>query len=765
MNSLFGQVEQSFKAVWVSNSGVVAGAGVDFNKLGPEQIAIFPVSKSTTGVIPKSIAAPSFNTYKRVVLKQGLYPFSGQATPFLSRQTKHARTSIEFEASDVVSFTGIKAEKTSRTEIVAIGYDGLDATKTLGDKLDTKPLHVNIILSGEPIKRFFSTNRVVHRVVIDKGFCGSDCECLDTCGRVPADLIADKLIEHINTTDLFTKVGGKLAQVPLRQFIKANKIKKCEDDPTAPTLVEYVKFSLSVCETAGATLPFLYDAYPNVDIKLESRADSISTYSFWQPALSAAPAAFTKPVAISLAECGTCPAGYTTSYASNVTVVTRPLAGTETLITSGNKQTYADTVKAAYFAPKVFNGATAVDPATNQITITAHGLSVNQPVVYSNGGGTTIVGMTNGATYYIKTVVDANNVTLSSTPGGTVIDITADGVGASHSLTFAATATFLTTDGATAEIQFVYDATIPNVTALAADSVEQLADIAASCTPPANASIAWTEGESEFTTTKSFMISLSDVDCTTGSRLSELQAAYPELTIADLATGTCRHAYTTSIESERVKPEDCGKLVTYEFTAPASFMGVQWVEGSAVATDPDCDTPTPEVAPCCVAGVILETAVWDKHYTDCTYGWFEWHPNDAKPVRLQVNIHSLDYSNNPCDETHYYSTVLQQPSFALGAKGEVVQEYERNFLMYEDKFWTPNPFANEVSGFILTAKPHVYYDQYVLRLKRKQYGTTYVADNQNTIDYIFFIEEGRGKELEALLNPLVTSAGLSPVIL
>lgn len=81
-----------------------------------------------------------------------------------------------------------------------------------------------------------------------------------------------------------------------------------------------------------------------------------------------------------------------------------------------------------------FNGATAVDPSTNQITIVAHGLAVDQPVFYDNGGGTTIVGMRNKTTYYVKQVVDADNITLSRSVGGAVVDITADGVGASHKL-------------------------------------------------------------------------------------------------------------------------------------------------------------------------------------------------------------------------------------------------------------------------------------------------------------------------------------------
>ncbi len=63
--------------------------------------------------------------------------------------------------------------------------------------------------------------------------------------------------------------------------------------------------------------------------------------------------------------------------------------------------------------------------ANDQITWTSHGLAVNDPVVFS--GSAAPGGLTFGLVYYVKTVVDANNFTVSATPGGTVIDITSTG--------------------------------------------------------------------------------------------------------------------------------------------------------------------------------------------------------------------------------------------------------------------------------------------------------------------------------------------------
>ena len=87
-------------------------------------------------------------------------------------------------------------------------------------------------------------------------------------------------------------------------------------------------------------------------------------------------------------------------------------------------------------ATATFDGASAV--GSNQITVTGHGYSTGDTTVYSDGGGTTVVGLASGTTYYIIRV-DANTVKLALTPelaaAGTAITL-ADGSGAAHTLSF-----------------------------------------------------------------------------------------------------------------------------------------------------------------------------------------------------------------------------------------------------------------------------------------------------------------------------------------
>jgi len=89
----------------------------------------------------------------------------------------------------------------------------------------------------------------------------------------------------------------------------------------------------------------------------------------------------------------------------------------------------------SYASIERFNKVVA-NIATDTITIASHGFLANQPVKYQTNGGTAIAPLQDGATYYVKTVVDANNIQLSQSLGGNAIDLTAAGTGTSHSFIY-----------------------------------------------------------------------------------------------------------------------------------------------------------------------------------------------------------------------------------------------------------------------------------------------------------------------------------------
>ena len=81
--------------------------------------------------------------------------------------------------------------------------------------------------------------------------------------------------------------------------------------------------------------------------------------------------------------------------------------------------------------PKINVGLTS-----DTVVAPAHGLAANDPIVFwATLGSTLPTGITEGTVYYAKVITDADNFTVSSTPGGTVLDITGIGAGVMQKLT------------------------------------------------------------------------------------------------------------------------------------------------------------------------------------------------------------------------------------------------------------------------------------------------------------------------------------------
>jgi hypothetical protein len=79
-------------------------------------------------------------------------------------------------------------------------------------------------------------------------------------------------------------------------------------------------------------------------------------------------------------------------------------------------------------AARLFTGT-----ADDNIRSPAHGLAVNDEVVFFPVLGLALpAGITEGTVYFVRTVPDVDNVTLSATAGGAVLDLTGSGVGVLH---------------------------------------------------------------------------------------------------------------------------------------------------------------------------------------------------------------------------------------------------------------------------------------------------------------------------------------------
>ena len=104
----------------------------------------------------------------------------------------------------------------------------------------------------------------------------------------------------------------------------------------------------------------------------------------------------------------------------------------------GNKDDKTSAGTVTLTAPAItFNGATG--HAAGVYTSAAHPFQLGDPVAYANGGGTSVVGLTSGSTYYV-TNVTANTFSVATTEANALHNVptivaSTDGVGASHTFT------------------------------------------------------------------------------------------------------------------------------------------------------------------------------------------------------------------------------------------------------------------------------------------------------------------------------------------
>ena len=681
MNGHFGQLDQAFKALWINNRGAVS-RNQRISQLAPEQIGVFAADVVNGKDEPVSLSKPNFKKHQRLVLKQGLHKTLGNRNPIITRTDRKHRSTVEFTREDIVEWRGKKGVKGSVGEIIAIGYDGLDASKDIakGVKLDAKPLHFNFRFSGEPIRRFFGKTFLDHKIVIDKGLCLGDCECYDACGQVDGNLIADKLIAELEKGFLAsTHTKEAFAKVNFKDLIKVSKIRKCATGTTIPAIAttEYKKWQITIPSGIPGVFGKLSEAFPALQIDLESYTTEGAVYTAWTPASVTTLADFEITDYV-LPVCDTCP---------DCPVEAERVEGVK------NVQV------------RVACGATA-PTLTGQIS----SLLVSSDLI-------------GGDVYLIK---------VPKTQTDAAIEAQADALDCSIVSIIGDEATYCI--GQTMEFE-------------------------------------WASCESAFTTKKIYQLVLPNHHCDkTADRLEELQAAYPELSISIRQTGTCITSYQAEVESDRLPEEDCDReFGIFTFVKPANYAGFSWTEEKPVVAVPVCEPVEEAEKPCCVTGLIIETARWNEDLSECDFGYTSWSPTLTKPIKLQVNVHSLDYSNNPCDETQIYSTVLQKATFEKGTDGRLVQEWEKIQLSYEsNNGWTQNPIVNNALGFKSVADPTAIYDVYYLTLKRKQYGTSHAWQFQERTTYAFPVISGQGKDFEAFMNELVLSAGdpkLTAVIL
>lgn len=571
---------------------------------------------------------------------------------------QNPKQSYFFRGKDVISFQFANPQR-SRGEIWTIGYDGsTSCTETPLSFECEKNYGIRINAYGSPVFRKWA-KQLQHEVFVQTPCCSdSDCEVGCEDGTVDCLDIVKQLAENINNHVELSQIG-----------VKARYI----HDTFVATVPNMNIYTITVIDDGSENAKAAMQTTVGRGVQIE-RTLRNGQYSTYQVCLASAPSDFVpRQDAFAVAVCGECLSGYEELPASDIYTITRGLAGSEDLSTAALRETYADAIGTAYgsTAVKTFNGATAVDPATDRITLTAHGLVANTALVYSNGGGTTIVGLTNGSTYYVKTVVDANTITLSATAGGTVIDITADGVGASHTLTVRDANQFLSHDGATAKVQVSVPAGTA-MTPLLSDIVVLTRSNSVICVPPPVTATAWVDSGNAYRGTRTLCMTLPKTECGADDRLAEIEAEYTNNADVDISSLTlvagddCTDTYEIDQYSIGCSEDGCLSNDTMTFNDLNGYDQGQWVVKPVA--------PGANLTRKC--GLEITAELPEKYFSDCSFELEDFY--ETEPIRLEITwiVNNVTEIPGICERATIPNAKKRQKSMIARGSGDwLLREY------------------------------------------------------------------------------------------
>jgi hypothetical protein len=608
---------------------------------------------------------------------------------------------------------------TVKNQITFAGFDGLDNTKTIKAGCDEE-YSLTVRARSLYIDQAFAYG--LTRTVTVKTPCCEDCG--DNCEVIDPRWLANEFARKINEEPMLSK------------FVVARPVFDCTVAPDAPVVVNTVTYCLTVCDNGDSgALASIQAQYADDVVTFKERVGSYSTYQLERLASAGAPANALITLPVRLSVCDVCPAGYTLQPEQSQFIIETPLDGSEDLNSAADKQTFANTIGATYQPAETFDGATGVDPVTNQITVTAHGWVVGQAVVYSNGGGTTVVGLTNGATYYIESVPTANTVTLSATKGGAVVDITADGVGAAHTLTPKFTATFLENKVGSAKILLKVDSLYPALVAVNADEISDASALEALCLPPAGTSTAWSSCDTGYKVQRTLTLTVTD-DC--AADLADVQAHYPGMTVTLEESGNCNSRYELVQTSETIH-EDCDLAIPAEFVQVQPYKGIEWTVVEDALTGSGCQ-----------AGVKIEGKSLDKYGNPCDPISF---PHEFDKLTFEVFAYkgaptTQDFITfDRCDNIPI--TTTQRSTYATGS-GEEIFMLEKRYHSYQTTLKHIFHDTNFNGGFVRYSDASRFYDTYVLKFKAPDLST-WSNQTQQDETVIIAVPTGEGTAIENFL--------------
>lgn len=680
-----------------------------------------------------AVTAATINRNRPLIFAQGSYHTKDSLGAFYKGLKKSLKTA-DFLPQDVMHIE-YSPFRESQNEKWIFGYDGLNNKSINWECGKTHKFRIRIY--GEGVYNDFQ-KQILRDIQVTTACCDSD-ECAEGCpdGSMHCQKYTEELINKINT------------DVEISKYVRAEIVLASPNLRTDSQT--HKSLTLEVCDNGDQeALNDVQRAYPTLAISRIARVGGLSTYST-QCLLNAVADAvddFTPTASVFLSVCNECEAGYTLIGARQRYTILRNMA---------DYTSTADVI-ADYAVLDTATIPTAdVNITTNVITETAHNFVTGQRVVYNNGGGSSITGLTSGTTYYVIKVTD-NTFKVATTAAnafaGTAIDISGTGNNAQTFVpTFTVTLLEQTPTMAILELTTEEGVTITAVDAgVGVDTVIAGNLIPALCSATGASAIAWEDDELFYTTTRTLTATISKT-CGGESRLAEVQAFYAEdenISIVLTTVGDCEDVYTMTQTSKCMSAGECLSQENPEFTRVAPFENAYW---TVVETTEDPDATF-------YCGIRLEVSSNYTRFGDCS-----WVPEDYysfKPTMME--IYQVEEDGSPCKEQ--VPARKLQDAIQKSQTGEwVAREYIKLAAYLYMEAFDSDPRLREILDQTIyqiidkSAFYNVYYVKY------RQYRSNNIAGNiQNPEIYEIPIVVKNGVStvaFETWLNTLFAPFGIS----
>lgn len=497
--------------------------------------------------------------------------------------------SPRFKASDVLDIDYTPA-KPAVQAAVYLGYDNLDSTKTINLKAG-EAAGVSIELEGAYLGLLgFENEKWQGKFSIYEEY---EDNCGDGCTDIPCRDLVLNLVKVMRNREV-------RPNVKLGELVNIRFVSTCYAAPDTVSEDSAAYFCLELCDDGDDAALGLVQAQVGDGFVVErsERDGDTSTYKVTVTDGSGAPSDYTEWSKNVKTDCdGDCPSGYTLSEGGFLYSISVEDDGTDA---SSTQETFLDGLDnvssdKGSIETVTVGAADASRSAGTYTTVTgtasADGADAEFTIVVDGSGAATVSAISDEGSGYV--VGETITIADSDLGNGGADDLV---------LTVATLNTYIVDvskigqDYGVGKYSWLFDQrlTSAEIAAILAQypalSYELVGEVEDVCTLDSPATTSWSACGTCNTATAEYYIELNDDICG-NSRLEELQAAYPSLTITESTTegefSECRRRYKTTVTSTIVCDECHDDF--YEFEAPDPFEFELWkrVDTQAEATT-DC---------------------------------------------------------------------------------------------------------------------------------------------------------------------------------